>query len=268
MSSCEPFLTTSYKQRVNELYISAEVWQRDISRGAVLHRWGVAYLQRGKCLCQHKQQPVLSRHERRALWSIPSDRRGMTAWACLESDRPLTERVWWCSCNHVSVRVPKIRTTAVVTYNILLNVTEVFLAPWMPNKEYYFLAWISASTHSEVFNLTERWEKKKNNFTEEIQFDQPVQAACSISTLAACCLAVASGFSWRLHSAVHCRTCFPSPPVKPSWTVYWGPPAEPKTFQLQHITESGGNVRLKYPLQRYIHCYSYKAAIYSHARGV
>lgn len=43
-----------------------------------------------------------------------------------------------------------------VTYNIFLNVTEVFLAPWMPNKEYYFLAWISASTHSEVFNLTER----------------------------------------------------------------------------------------------------------------
>lgn len=138
MSSCEPLLTTSYKQRVNELYISAEVSQRDISRGAVLHRWGVAYLQRGKCLCQHKQQPVLSRHERRALWSIPSDRRGMTAWACLESDRPLTERVWWCSCNHVSVRVPKIRTTAVVTYNIFLNVTEVFLAPSMPNRVLFF----------------------------------------------------------------------------------------------------------------------------------
>lgn len=126
------------KQRVNELYISAEVSQRDISRGAVLHRWGVAYLQRGKCLCQHKQQPVLSRHERRALWSIPSDRRGMTAWACLESDRPLTERVWWCSCNHVSVWVPKIRTTAVVTYNIFLNVTEVFQAPLMPNRVLFF----------------------------------------------------------------------------------------------------------------------------------
>ena len=274
MSSWEPFITTVNKQWVNELYISAEVSQRNISRGSFTQMRCCLPTTGKVSLSAQAAASIVPAWEKstvkQPIWPPRND--SMSLFGIWQAFNRKSLVMLMQSCFSLGPKNTDISysylTTAVVTYNIFLNVTEVFLAPRMPNKEYYFLACISASIHSEVFHLTETWQKKKNNFTEEIQFDQPVQAACSISRPVACCLAAASGFSWRLHSAVHCRRCFPSPPVKPSWTVYWGPPAEPKTFQPQHITESSGNVRQKYPLQRYLKCYSYKAATNSHAQGV